>query len=135
MRIAAAARSSRPRVGACCRSWTYKVDPAHRQIPAPLNRRGTAGRSRTSRSSRCRCPRVALSGSCSSRPLVTWTTSREVDYLDVRLDLLPGRTVALSGQPAPARSITAEEYFAIEIDDAQSAAGIALPPNREVDAP
>lgn len=64
--------------------------------------------------------------------LGTWSTDRAVDWLDVRLDLMPGRTVPLNGQPVPATSITAEEYFAIEIDDPQAAAGIALSPEREV---
>lgn len=64
-----------------------------------------------------------------------WNTSRAVDYLDVRLDLLPGRTVPLNGQPVPATSITAEEYFEIEIEDPQAAAGIALSPEGEIGTP
>jgi hypothetical protein len=62
----------------------------------------------------------------------SWSTSRAVDDLDVRLDLLPGRTVRLNGQPVPATSITAEEYFAIEINDPRAAAGIALSPESEI---
>jgi hypothetical protein len=67
------------------------------------------------------------------RSLGSWNTSRAVDYLDVRLDLLPGRSVPLNGHPVPATSITAEEYFAIEIDDPRAAAGIALSPEPEVE--
>jgi hypothetical protein len=67
--------------------------------------------------------------------LGSWITWRAMDYLDVRLDLLPGRTVPLNGQPVPATSITAEECFAIEIDDPGAAAGIALSPEPEVGTP
>lgn len=50
----------------------------------------------------------------------------------MRLNLLPGRTVPLNGQPVPATSITAEENFQIEIDDPLAAMGVALAPEREV---